>query len=229
MENFSCVAKHLTLNQAVNHMGQLTQKPPHTDPQANAYSVDDEGGRVKPCPASNRTHRGEYNRAMQSDEEFVADVNRHFARSAGGTLYPLLALFVVGIVKAFRSGLTTEALILLSGAIGSVVCIFFYGFISTERANGKPKALWMWPAAWGGMVPYLYSLYVVGVLGLSIKSLWSAFAWSGLWEALLFIVLGHWFLGKYYALTELMRRVDEVLDTREKGQRSGALPRDPTH
>jgi hypothetical protein len=67
-------------------------------------------------------------------------------------------------------------------------------------------------AALGGLVPYAYSLYVIGYWGLmSLRSVGTSGVLWPIGKAVFFVALGFSFLKSFYHVTEIGRKVDGVL------------------
>jgi len=134
----------------------------------------------------------------------------------GRCSYPLATLFAGGIVLGFTDGFgSREAVILYGGSLVALVTMFFYVVPSVLRSYGRPKKLCMWRAAIGGLVPYLWALYVIFVAGA-----WSAWRANSLWTvmgSLFFVVVGYWYLKEYWKLTEQVKVTDRVVDEAAPG------------
>src|SRR6516164_6687815 len=124
---------------------------------------------------------------------------------------PILVAMIYGVVEFFRLGwsqdhyLYTYAPVL--GGVAASVGLFTYFFLVSVRRKRSRKTLLLLL----GFLPYLYSLYIIGVLGLytifegviGVFSLWTmiaAFSW---------IFVGFHLIYRFYLLTEIVRQHDE--------------------
>jgi hypothetical protein len=124
---------------------------------------------------------------------------------------PILLVMIYGIVEFFRFGWSldyyfyTYAPVL--GGVAASVGLFTYFFLVSVRRKRSRKTLLLLL----GFLPYLYSLYIIGVLGLytifegviGVFSLWTMIA------AFFWIFVGFHLIYRFYLLTEIVRQHDE--------------------
>ena len=152
----------------------------------------------------------------RSEEQLAAGrvAQRLLVDQMGRASLPLIVLFVVGIVVGFQEGFTTRgAAFLYGGAIVSVLTTLFYSLPTILTILGDPKRAWMALAAFGGFVPYVWSLYVIFIPGL-----WFLIADFSLGQLVLsgfLVLLGYWHLRAFWKLTELVKQLErsQVLRT----------------
>ncbi len=88
------------------------------------------------------------------------------------------------------------------GGIVSAVCIFAY-MRSIENGPGRSwsKAI----SGFSGLIPYPYSLYAIGYVGIwsLIQLVTLGFSWSGLIAGLFGALIGYRILKTFYDITEL--------------------------
>ena len=124
---------------------------------------------------------------------------------------PVLIVMTYGIVEFIRLGWSldhyffTYAAVL--GGVAASVGLFTYFFLVSVRRKRSWKTLLVLL----GLLPYLYSLYIIGVLGLytifegviGVFSFWSMIA------GLFWIFVGFHLIYRFYLLTEIVRQHDE--------------------
>ena len=128
---------------------------------------------------------------------------------AAKPLLPAVIAFLYGCYKYFDFGIAVEyylyTYVPTLGAIASSVCIFLYGEMASRRIFGRstrglPQVL----IAIGGFVPYAFSLYLMGFLG--VYSLWgllSNFTIGTLVFGIVWIALGYRMLYTFSIITEI--------------------------
>ncbi|MFT4163390.1 hypothetical protein [Shinella sp.] len=121
---------------------------------------------------------------------------------------PLLGIFLViiyGIYRIYQEGVWPSwpnGTILVAGGIISAACIVAY----MKSIEGGPGRSWAKAfSAFGGLIPYAYSLYVIGYVGIwSLVQLFTVgFSWGGLIAGLFGLVFGYRILKTFYDITEL--------------------------
>ena len=122
---------------------------------------------------------------------------------------PAVIAFLYGCYKFFDFGIAVEyylyTYVPTLGAIVSSICIFLYADLAFRRIFGRstrglPQAL----IAFGGFVPYAFSLYLMGFLG--VYSLWgllSNFTIGTLVFGIVWIALGYRMLYTFWIITEI--------------------------
>jgi len=127
------------------------------------------------------------------------------AEMMGRPMLPIIVFVLYGVYLAVRGGLMPSgwpnAPVLILGGILSIVAVAAYMRSIDGRGPSWGKAL----AGFGGLIPYLYSLYVIGYVGIwSLVQLFTGgFSWSGLVIGLFAVVLGYRILKTFYDITEL--------------------------
>jgi hypothetical protein len=124
---------------------------------------------------------------------------------------PILAAMIFGGVEFIRLGwsqdhyLYTYAPVL--GGIAASAGLFTYFFVlSVEREKSRRTLLFLL-----GLLPYLYSLYIMGVLGLYTISrgvIGEASIWSMI-GGIIWVFVGFHLMYRFYLVTEIVRRHDE--------------------
>ncbi len=124
---------------------------------------------------------------------------------------PILAAMIYGVVEFTRLGwshahyLYTYAAVL--GGVAASAGLFTYFFVvSVERQRSHKTLLFLL-----GLLPNLYALYIMGVLGLYTilegvigeDSVWSMIS------GILWVFVGFHLMYRFYLVTEIVRRCDE--------------------
>ncbi|THK37646.1 hypothetical protein EHS39_13495 [Ensifer sp. MPMI2T] len=124
----------------------------------------------------------------------------------GKPVFAILLVVIYGIYRIVQEGIWPagwpNGTILAAGGILSAVAIFAYmRTIEGGRGRSLGKAL----SAFGGLLPYAYSLYVIFHVGLwSLVQLFTVgFAVTGLLVGVVGILLGYRILKTFYDITEL--------------------------
>lgn len=129
---------------------------------------------------------------------------------------PILAVMIYGLVEFTRFGWSQDYYLYtyaaVSGGVAASAGLFTYLFLLSSK-RGRRKNLMFLLA----LLPYLYSLYVIGVLGfytifegiIGKLSLWSMIG------GVIWIFVGFHLSYRFYLLTEIVRQHDErgKLDT----------------
>ena len=123
---------------------------------------------------------------------------------------PILVVMTYGIVEFIRLGWSLDHYFytyapVLGGVAASVGLFTYFFLVSVDR-----KRNWKTLLVLLGFLPYLYSLYIIGVLGLytifegviGVFSFWSMIA------GLLWIFIGFHLIYRFYLLTEIVRQHD---------------------
>jgi hypothetical protein len=124
---------------------------------------------------------------------------------------PILAAMIYGAVEFTRLGwsqahyLYTYAPVL--GGIAASAGLFTYFFVvSVERKNSKKNLLFLL-----GLLPNLYALYIMGVLGL-YTILEGVIGEDSVWSMIggvLWVFVGFHLIYRFYLVTEIVRRCDQ--------------------
>jgi len=123
---------------------------------------------------------------------------------------PILVVMVYGIVEFTRLGLSphhyfyTYAPVL--GSVAASVGLFTYFFIVSVRRNRS----WKYLLVLLGFLPYLYSLYIVGVLGLYtiFEGVIGNFSFWSMISGVFWVFVGFHLSYRFYLMTEIVRRHD---------------------
>lgn len=141
---------------------------------------------------------------MSTDESKHAEAVRG-AEMLGKPTFAILLVIIYGIYRIVQEGIWPawpNGTILVAGGIVSAVCIIAY-MKSIEGGPGRSwaKAL----SGFGGLIPYAYSLYVIGFVGIwSLVQLFTVgFSWGGLIAGLFGVLNGYRILKTFYDITEL--------------------------
>jgi len=121
---------------------------------------------------------------------------------------PMLAIaffLIYGIYRMTQEGIWPSwpnGTILVLGGIVSMAFIVLY-MRSIEAGPGRSWA--KAGSAFGGLIPYIYSLYVIGYVGVwsLIQLITVEFTWSGLGAGIFGVIFGYRILKTFYDITEL--------------------------
>jgi hypothetical protein len=121
---------------------------------------------------------------------------------------PILAVMIYGIVEFIRLGWSQEHYLytyapVLGGVAASVGLFTYYFLVSVERKRSRKNLL-----ALLGFLPYFYSLYVMGILGVyaiyegvvGVFSIWSMIG------GVFWLFVGFHLIYRFYLLTEIVRK-----------------------
>ena len=124
---------------------------------------------------------------------------------------PILVAMIYGLVEFLRLGwsqaywLYTYAPVL--GGIAASAGLFTYFFVlSVERKSSRKTLLFLL-----GLPPYLFSLYIMGVLGLYTifeGIIGEASVWSMI-SGVIWVFVGFHLFYRFYLVSEIVRRHDE--------------------
>lgn len=124
---------------------------------------------------------------------------------------PIIAAMVYGVYKFIELGVSLDhylyTYIPLLGGCAATAGLFTYNFLVSMSQNRRWKNLFLLLE----FLPYLYSLYVMGFLGVymiyggvaGLFSIWSVI--SGLF----WVVVGYRTIYQFYLITQIVRRHDE--------------------
>jgi len=124
---------------------------------------------------------------------------------------PILAVMIYGIANFIKLGFSqdhywhTYAPVL--GGVAASIGLFTYFFIVSVRRKRSWKTLLVLL----GFLPYFYSLYIIGFLGMytiyegvtGVLSAWTMFG------GIFWVFLGFHLIYRFYLMTEIVRRHDE--------------------
>jgi hypothetical protein len=124
---------------------------------------------------------------------------------------PILAAMTYGIVEFIRLGWSQDHYLytyapVLGGVSASVGLFTYFFLISAERKSSRKNFLLLL-----GCLPYLYSLYIMGVLGLytiyeGVIGKFSSWSMIG---GILWVFVGFHLIYRFYLMTEIVRQHDE--------------------
>ncbi|MGZ5872655.1 MAG: hypothetical protein ACXWKP_11155 [Bradyrhizobium sp.] len=124
---------------------------------------------------------------------------------------PILAAMIYGIVEFIRLGWSldhyfyTYAPVL--GGVAASVGLFTYFFIVSVRQKRSWKNLLVLL----GFLPYCYSLYIIGVLGLYtiFEGVVGVFSFWSMIGGVFWVFVGFHLIYRFYLMTEIVRQHDE--------------------
>ena len=126
---------------------------------------------------------------------------------------PVLVVMIYGIVEFVRLGwsqdhyLYTYAPVL--GGVAASVGLFTYFFLVSVRRKRSWKTLLFLLA----LLPYFYSLYIMGVLGLYtiFEGVMGKFSFWSMISGLFWIFVGFHLIYRFYLMTEIVRQHDAAM------------------
>ena len=127
------------------------------------------------------------------------------AEMLGKPMFAILIVVISGIYRMVQEGVWPawpNGTILVIGGLVSAACIFAY----MRSIEGGPGRSWGKAAAgFSGLIPYAYSLYVIGYVGIwSLVQIFTVgFTWTGLIAGLFGVLIGYRILKTFYDITEL--------------------------
>jgi hypothetical protein len=160
--------------------------------------------------------------ATYPSEAFGIAMQRVMNRHLANFLLILLPVLVFGFVQCIRYGFGQKDYGFL--AVGSFVSIMLtlgYGLVAICEAYGTPRRLWMYLAVWGGMLPYLFIVYLTfyrGVWGF-IQSLLAISAW-GMLSGVLFTALGLFAINLLKLITDCSGHISMLLKSEQGAHQS---------
>ena len=124
---------------------------------------------------------------------------------------PIVVVMIYGIVELIRLGWSQDHYLytytpVLGGVAASAGLFTYFFVVSVDRAKSRRNLLVLL-----GLLPYFYSLYIMGFLGLYTiyqgivgqSSLWSMLA------GVFWAFLGFHLIYRFYLMTEIVRKHDE--------------------
>ena len=126
---------------------------------------------------------------------------------------PIIAVMIYGIYKFIELGVSLDHYLytytpLLGGVAASAGLLTYYFIVARPHKKSWKNLLLLL-----GFLPYFFSLYVIGFLGLyriyggvvGEFSIWSLIV------GLFWVVVGYRIINQFYLMTEIVRRHDEAL------------------
>ncbi|MER8545981.1 hypothetical protein NKH41_09595 [Mesorhizobium sp. M1169] len=135
----------------------------------------------------------------------TVDAAKH-AEMVGKSVFPILLVVIYGVYRVVQEGIAPagwpSGTILVVGGILSAICILAY-MRAIESGPGRSWGKAM--AGFSGLIPYAYSLYVLGFVGIwTLIQLFSAgFSVMGLLVGIAGLLLGYRILKTFHDITEL--------------------------
>ena len=124
---------------------------------------------------------------------------------------PILLAMIYGIVEFIRLGWSLDHYFytyapVLGGVAASVGLFTYFFLVSVDR-----KRSWKTLLRLLGLLPYIYSLYIIGVLGLYmiIEGVVGVFSFWSMIAGLFWVFVGFHLIYRFYLLTEIVRQHDE--------------------
>ena len=124
---------------------------------------------------------------------------------------PILVGMIYGIVEFIRLGWSQDYCLytyapVLGGVAASVGLFTYFFLVSAERKTNRKYLLVLF-----GFLPYLYSLYIMGVLGLYTiyEGVIGEFSFWSMIGGIVWVLVGFHLMYRFYLVTEIVRRHDE--------------------
>jgi hypothetical protein len=124
---------------------------------------------------------------------------------------PILVVMIFGIVEFIRLGWSQDYYLhtyapVLGGVAASVGLFTYFFLVSVERKKSRRNLLILL-----GFLPYFYSLYIMGVLGLYTiyEGIIGKFSVWSMIGGVFWVFLGFHLIYRFYMLTEIVRHHDE--------------------
>jgi len=124
---------------------------------------------------------------------------------------PILVVMIYGIFEFTRLGRSQDYYLytyapVLGGVAASVGLFTYYFLVSVERKKSRKNLLVLL-----GFLPYFYSLYIMGVLGLYTiyEGIVGKFSLWSMIGGVFWVFVGFHLAYRFYLMTEIVRRHDE--------------------
>jgi hypothetical protein len=124
---------------------------------------------------------------------------------------PILVVMIYGIVQFVRLGWSKDYYLytyapVLGGVSASVGLLTYFFLVSVRRQRSWKNLLILL-----GFLPYLYSLYIMGFLGLYTiyEGVISNFSFWSMIGGVFWVFLGFHLFYRFYLMTQIVRRHDE--------------------
>lgn len=124
---------------------------------------------------------------------------------------PILVVMIYGIVEFIRLGWSQDYYFytyapVLGGVAASVGLFTYFFLVSVKRKKSRKNLLVLL-----GFLPYFYSLYIMGVLGLYTiyEGIIGKFSFWSMIGGLFWVFLGFHLIYRFYLMTEIVRQHDE--------------------
>lgn len=124
---------------------------------------------------------------------------------------PIVVAMIYGIFEFGRLGWSADHFLytyaaVLGGAAASAGLFTYFFLISVERSSSRKNLLFLF-----GCLPYLYALYIMGILGLYtiFEGLISKFSFLSMIGGVFWVFVGFHLFYRFYLVTEIVRQHDE--------------------
>jgi hypothetical protein len=124
---------------------------------------------------------------------------------------PIIIAMVYGIVGFIRLGWSQDHYLytygpVLGGVAASVGLFTYFFLVSVERKKSRKNLLVLL-----AFLPYLYSLYIIAVLGLytTYEGMIAKFSFWSMIGGVFWVFLGFHLIYRFYLMTEIVRQHDE--------------------
>ena len=124
---------------------------------------------------------------------------------------PILAAMIYGIVGFIRLGWSQDNFLytyaaVLGGVAASAGLFTYFFLVSGERNRRRKNLLILF-----GFLPYFYSLYIMGVLGLYtiFEGVIGKFSFWSMIGGVVWVFVGFHLIYRFYLVTEIVRQHDE--------------------
>src|SRR5271169_848534 len=121
---------------------------------------------------------------------------------------PILVVMIYGIVEFIRLGWSQDYYLytyapVLGGVAASVGLFTYFFLVSVERKRSRKNLLVLL-----GFLPYFYSLYIMGILGLYTiyKGVTGAFSMWSMIAGVFWLFVGFHLIYRFYLMTEIVRK-----------------------
>ena len=121
---------------------------------------------------------------------------------------PILAVMIYGMVELIRLGSSQDHYLytygpVLGGVAASVGLFTYFFLVSVERTRS-----WKGLLVLLGLLPYFYSLYVMGILGIYTiyKGVIGVFSFWSMIGGIFWLFVGFHLFYRFYLMTEIVRK-----------------------
>lgn len=145
---------------------------------------------------------------MTQDVFTDTELQGYISHTIGEIVLADLFFVVYPLTSFFQKSFSPTSLIILLGAILSVVGVFSYGISILLFVARNKKSLWvlvLMPLEFISYLYYCYLIFYIGVWG--IIGLFGRFSFWSLVVSIISILLGYYMIRKYWLITELGRAI----------------------
>ena len=131
---------------------------------------------------------------------------------------PVLIAMIYGVVELVRLGWSTDYYLdtyaAVLGGVAASVGLFTYFFLVAARRNRHRKTLLFL----FGLLPHLYALYIMGILGFYtiFEGVTGKFSFLSMVGGVFWVFVGFHLTYRFYLVTEIVRRHDEKAKSASK-------------